>query len=255
MNVESNNEVLKAVKKGNVLKLTMNRVKQRNALNSALKKALIDALNNASSDPEIKAVILTAAGEKAFSAGQDLKEGLSMPIEEIESEIYELYRTLYYFPKPLIAAVNGAAAGGGFALCLLSDFRVADKSCTFSMPEINVALPCVNGSTFLMRLLGEARTMDFVLRGRLLTATEAYDWGILTEIVEEGDLIEKAWRLADQLVEKSSMAYSINKLWIRGLDEFDWEKTKKYFKRSIKELTDSGELYKYMAKFGAKPKD
>lgn len=246
---QANPSILLSQVQNGILILTLNRAERKNALNHELKVALTGKLQEAQADPRVKAVILTGSGRDVFCAGQDLQEIAYLPKEQIETEIAALYRTAYSFPKPLVAAVNGAATGGGFMLALSCDFRIAVPGCRFAMPEINVALPCVNGATILFELIGGAKTADLVLRGRFLNSEEALQWGLLTEVVLPGELLEKAVILAEELGMKSPAAYEVNKRWLRLLAGEYWEKAAAFFPKAYAEMERTGEPQRYIQMF------
>lgn len=246
---QTNPSILLSQVQNGILILTLNRAERKNALNHELKVALTGKLQEAQADPQVKAVILTGSGSDVFCAGQDLQEIAHLPKEQIEAEIAALYRTAYNFPKPLVAAVNGAATGGGLMLVLSCDFRIAVPGCRFAMPEINVALPCVNGATILFELIGGAKAADLVLRGRFINSEEALQWGLLTEVVLPGELLEKAVRLAGELGMKSPAAYEVNKRWLRMLAAEYWGKAAAFFPKAHAEMERTGEPQRYIQMF------
>ena len=182
-------EVLTA-RDGAVLTITLNRPEVFNALNVPLHAALADALAEAG-DPSIRAVVITGAG-KGFCAGQDLKEFQERPAsiqERLEQTYHPNIRAIRALEKPVLAAVNGAAAGAGLSLACACDLRIAADSATFVPGFIGIGLiPDAGGSYFVRRLLGTARAFDWMTTNKRLTAAEAHAWGLVNEVVEADDL-------------------------------------------------------------------
>ncbi|MDX6409673.1 MAG: 2-(1,2-epoxy,2-dihydrophenyl)acetyl-CoA isomerase [Gaiellaceae bacterium] len=188
-------------RQGAVLTITLNRPDVLNAFNAAMHKGLAAALKEARA-PEIRAVVVTGAG-RGFCVGQDLTELRDAPAD-IGSRLRETYhpnvlavRTL---EKPVIAAVNGAAAGAGMSFACACDLRIAADSAAFVPAFINIGLvPDSGGSYFVTRILGPARAFEWLASGRKLTAVEAHAWGLVSEVVEAGALADRAAELADHL--------------------------------------------------------
>ena len=188
-------------REGAVLTITLNRPDVLNAINREMHEGLRDALKQARAD-DVRAVIVTGAG-RGFCVGQDLTE-----FREAPTDIADRLRR-YYHPnveairaleKPVIAAVNGAAAGAGLSLACACDLRIASESATFVPAFINIGLvPDSGGSFFVHRLLGYARAFEWMTSGRRLSAAEARDWGLVGEIVEDERLATRAAELAAEL--------------------------------------------------------
>ena len=182
-------EVLTA-RDGAVLTITLNRPEVFNAFNAALHAQLADALSEAA-DASVRAVVITGAG-KGFSSGQDLKEFGEMP-ESIQERLEQTYhpniRAIRALEKPVLAAVNGPAAGAGLSLACACDLRIAADSATFVPGFIGIGLvPDSGGSYFVRRLLGTARAFDWMTTNRRLTAAEAHEWDLVNEVVEAEEL-------------------------------------------------------------------
>src|SRR6266545_3700159 len=186
---------------GAVLTVTLNRPEVLNAFNAAMHKALAAALKEAA-DAEVRAVVLTGAG-RGFCVGQDLTE-----FREAAGDIGARLRGQYHpsvlavrrLEKPVIAAVNGAAAGAGLSIACACDLRIAAASASFVPAFINVGLiPDSGGSYFVTRLLGYARAFEWMTSGRKLSAAEAHAWGLVSEVVEDADLAARTADLAGQL--------------------------------------------------------
>ena len=180
--------------------LKIDRPKRLNALSRATLYGLGKLGAELVADPTVRAIVVTGAGERAFCAGADLKERRGMNNEDIREQV-GLYRSelgvLDNSPKPVVAAINGAAFGGGLELAMVCDLRVAVSSAKLGLPETTLAIiPGAGGTQRLGRLIGEGRATEMICLGRRLTAQEALDWGLINRIVPEGeDLLEHtvAW--------------------------------------------------------------
>lgn len=187
-------------RRGPVGILTIDRPARLNALSRATLHGLGRLGAELVGDSDIHAIIVTGAGERAFCAGADLKERRSMDNEDIRSQV-GLYRSelgvLDNSPKPVIAAINGAAFGGGLELAMVCDLRVAVASAKLGLPETTLAIiPGAGGTQRLGRLIGEGRATEMICLGRRLTAEEALSWGLINRVVpEDADLLEDtiAW--------------------------------------------------------------
>jgi 2-(1,2-epoxy-1,2-dihydrophenyl)acetyl-CoA isomerase len=171
---------------GAVFTITLNRPDVLNAFNAAMHQALAAALEDAS-DPSVRAVVLTGAG-RGFCVGQDLTEFREAPGdigERLRSNYHPNVLAIRRLEKPVIAAVNGAAAGAGLSIACACDLRVAADSASFVPAFINIGLvPDSGGTYFLTHLLGSARAFEWMASGRRLTAAEADAWGLVSEVVE-----------------------------------------------------------------------
>jgi 2-(1,2-epoxy-1,2-dihydrophenyl)acetyl-CoA isomerase len=198
---------------GAVLTITLNRPDVLNAFNAALHAALAAALKDAR-DPEIRAVVVTGAG-RGFCVGQDLTE-----FREAEGDIADRLRASYHpnvlavraLEKPVIAAVNGPAAGAGLSFACACDIRIAADSATFVPAFVNIGLvPDSGGTFFISRLLGPARASEWMSSGRRVTAVEAQAWGLVSEVVEADNLAERAAELAATLAAMPTRAIGMTK--------------------------------------------
>jgi 2-(1,2-epoxy-1,2-dihydrophenyl)acetyl-CoA isomerase len=186
---------------GAVLTITLNRPDVLNAFNAAMHTGLAAALMEARG-ADVRAVVITGAG-RGFCVGQDLTE-FREAAGDIGSRLRETYHpnvlAVRALEKPVIAAVNGAAAGAGMSFACACDLRIAADSASFVPAFINIGLvPDSGGSYFVTRLLGYARAFEWMTSGRKLTSAEAQAWGLVSEVVEDDDLAARAADLADQL--------------------------------------------------------
>jgi methylglutaconyl-CoA hydratase len=199
---------------GRVATITLNRPDKRNAISYELIEDLLAALEEVAKASAL-VLILTGAG-KAFCSGMDLENlkdliGRSREQSQKDSQIMaRLFRTLYDFPKPTIAAVNGAAIAGGTGLATLCDFTLAVPDAKFGYTEVKIGFVPAIVSAFLLRQVGEKIARDLLLTGRLFDAEEAKRIGLVTEIVPAENLVARARELAGQLMENSpaSLVYT-----------------------------------------------
>ncbi|MFJ3822454.1 2-cyclohexenylcarbonyl CoA isomerase [Streptomyces nodosus] len=200
--------------------ITLNRPEAMNALNVAAKVALRDAAQEAAADDGVRAILLTAAGDRAFCVGQDLKEHIGvLQAQEpdsgggVMSTVREHYnpivRALAHAPKPVVAAVNGIAAGAGFGFALAADHRIVADTAAFNTSFAGVALTADSGISWtLPRVVGPSRAADLLLFPRSIDARQAYEWGIANRLVPLAELRAEAEKTARSLAEGPTLAYA-----------------------------------------------
>jgi len=212
---------------GGIATITLNRPEKRNAISYQLIDDLLRALGEVKSS-NAQVLILTGAG-KAFCSGMDLDNLKALtgrtPEQNLEDsrKMASLFRALYDFPKPTIAAVNGAAVAGGTGLATLCDFTLAVPDAKFGYTEVRIGFIPAIVSTFLLRQVGEKVARDLLLTGRLFDAQEALRIGLTNEIVPAENLLERARALAAQLMENSpvSLAHTKRLLSSHTQDDLD----------------------------------
>ncbi|EHR49231.1 enoyl-CoA hydratase/carnithine racemase [Saccharomonospora marina XMU15] len=208
-------DVLRREDAGGVRTLTLNRPKAYNSLTVELKESLLRELRQAASEDEVRALVLTGAG-KAFCAGQDLKEhigklraGDDSPLRTVSEHYNPIVKTIVDMPKPVIAAVNGPAAGAGAALAYAADLRIAASSANFMMAFAKVGLGPDSGASWtLQRLIGYGRALELMLLARTVESEEALRIGLVSEVVADEDLAARAHELAAGLAVGPTAAYS-----------------------------------------------
>ena len=182
-----------------MLTITLNRPDVLNALNREVHQGIFDALGRAKTDESVRAVLITGAG-RGFCVGQDLQEfasGAGDVAENLRQNYHRNVLAIRALEKPVIAAVNGAAAGAGMSLALACDVRIAARSASFVPAFIKIGLIPDSGGTWLVRrLLGAARAFEWLTTGRRLGADEARDWGLVSEVVEDAELPERMHEVA-----------------------------------------------------------
>src|SRR6202790_81324 len=189
---------------GEIAKITLNRPDKRNAITTTMISEILTALDVIEKSHS-RVVILTGAG-KCFCAGIDL-EMLAAIAQQSPSEnqedsrrIAKMLRRIWSYPRPLIAAVNGAAYAGGCGIATLCDFTLATPEAKFGYTEVKIGFLPAIVSVFLPRQLGEKRARDLLLTGRMITAAEAKEFGLVSEVVPAERLMDRAHELADQLI-------------------------------------------------------
>jgi 2-(1,2-epoxy-1,2-dihydrophenyl)acetyl-CoA isomerase len=199
---------------GSVATITLNRPESRNSLNVAAKTELLAAVRRATDDEQIRAVILTGEG-RAFCSGQDLREhaeGLAAggdPLETVRAHYNPLINAITTMPKPVIAAVNGVAAGAGAALAFACDFRLAARSARLLMAFASVGLGPDSGSSWtLQRLAGPARAAELLMLAEPIDAERAAGFGLLHRVVADDELATEAAGLAARLAAGPTAAYA-----------------------------------------------
>src|SRR3954467_8287829 len=202
--------------RGAVALLTFNRPDKLNALNYALIDKLMALLDQVEDDASVHVVILTGAGDRAFSAGADIHEfsesirqGPDAAAKAFVRRGQAMTSRLEAFPKPVIAAVNGIAFGGGCEIAEAVHLAVASERASFAKPEINIGIPPTFGGTQrLPRLAGRKRALEFLLTGDPFTPQRAYELGLVNWVVPHGDLLPAALELAGRILRHSSVAAS-----------------------------------------------
>jgi 2-(1,2-epoxy-1,2-dihydrophenyl)acetyl-CoA isomerase len=197
---------------GGVLTITLNRPDVLNAFNGALHQALRAALHEAEAD-DVRAVVITGAG-RGFCAGQDLKEfGESPNIgDTLRATYHPNILAIRSLPKPVIAAVNGVAAGAGVSLACSCDIRIASDTAFFAPGFIGIGLiPDAGGSFHIQRILGTPRAFEWMASNRRLTAAEAHAWGIVSEVVEADAFARRTQELAQEWAAKPTRAVAMTK--------------------------------------------
>lgn len=197
-------------KKENVALLTINRPEGLNALNTSVLEALSDALDKLAADGDVRALVVTGAGDRAFVAGADIGEMSELSQEQAATFArvgHEAMNKLAAFPAPTIAAVNGFALGGGFELALSCDLMIASAKARFAFPETGLGItPGFGGTQRLARLAGPMVACDLIFTGRRLNAEQAQALGIVTEVTEVETLIDRAFEIANAIAAKAPIA-------------------------------------------------
>ncbi len=211
----SNFESINIYRQGGAAKLELNRPERMNAWNKSLGLELRDAIADLGTDSEVRAVLITGAG-RAFSSGADLRDGTD-PTPEGHPDVYSVLTERYHpiitgirsMPKPVVAAVNGAAAGIGLSLALACDLVVAAESSYFLLAFVNIGLVPDGGSSLLVpSRIGFARAAELALLGERLPAAKALDWGLINRVWPDAELMPKAEELVAKMADGPTRSYA-----------------------------------------------
>lgn len=203
--------------------MTLNRPEAANALSIKMLEQLRDAVAACKFDRSVRCIVVTGAGEKAFCAGADLKERAGMDMNQVRrtvSLIRESINDVEALPQPVIAAVNGAAVGGGMELALACDIRIASETATFALTETSLGIiPGAGGTQRLPRLIGKGRAKELIFTARKIDAKEAWDMGLVEVVAPPESLLDKALEIAGQIVRNAPIAVAEAKFAIdKGCD-------------------------------------
>jgi enoyl-CoA hydratase len=193
--------------------ITVNRPDKLNALNAGTVRQLDELLREVRHDGDVRAVVLTGAGEKAFVAGADIAELATMgPIDgvEVSRAGQDTFRMLERMPKPVIAAINGFALGGGLELALACHIRIASTRAKFGLPEVRLGIiPGYGGTVRLPRLVGRGRALELMLTGEMIDAAEAHRIGLVNRVEEPENLLAAARAMAQKMIANGPIAIAL----------------------------------------------
>ena len=237
-----------------VATITLNRPDRLNTLSPQMLDELERALGSLERDDDVRCVIVTGSGDRAFSAGADLTAfsdiGKAFKVWRFSRRAEEVMNRLANFPKPTIASLNGYAFGGGLELALACDFRIAAKRAKVGQTEINLGLvPGAGGSQRLIRILGEAKAKELVMLGARLTADEAVGMGLLTKVVENEALEAEARALAERLAKGPPVAMQLVKLLLNRGGGMDIDAATEFEALAFGLVTSSEDIYEGLQAF------
>jgi len=202
-------------KKNGVAWITLNRPEVLNAQNDQMREELTSALEDARDDDDVSVIVITGAGDQAFSAGADISEfPTRTPVDLIKRRgrmrVIELIRNI---PKPVIAAVNGYALGGGCELAMACDIIIASENATFGQPEIRVGvIPGGGGTQMLPQLIGEKMAKELIFTGRSISAQELYRLGMVNRVVPQDRLVKEVNDFVEVLLRRSPIILALAKM-------------------------------------------
>ncbi len=234
---------------------TLNKPEKLNAWDAPMRNELKRVLEDFNADTALRAVILTGAGDRAFSAGQDLEETQAFTSGE-EGEAWFLswrafYDTVRGLSKPCIAALNGLAAGSAFQFAMLTDVRVAHPGVRMGQPEINSGIPSVLGPMLMNQRLGLSRTIELTLTGRMMDAEECRRIGLIHYLVPQDQVMAKAREVAALLAAKPAIAMRLNRQRFREVTQPAFDEAFEAGRAIEREAYASGEPQEMMARFFA----
>lgn len=216
-----------------IARITINRPKQLNALNRETIGELSTALGQLEENKEVRAIIMTGSGEKAFVAGADIKEFYQYSVAEgksLSADGHELlFNKVENMNKPVIAAINGFALGGGLELAMSCHIRVASHNAKMGLPEVSLGvIPGYGGTQRLAQLAGKGRAFQLITSAEMISAETAHEWGLVNHVSTQVELLDKCEKLAQKIIRNSPVAISsairaINAGFSEGVDGFQKE--------------------------------
>ncbi|MGH9639243.1 MAG: enoyl-CoA hydratase/isomerase family protein [Bryobacteraceae bacterium] len=236
-------------REGRVLHLRLNRSEKRNALNTEMCAAIADAVQAAQDDPRTGCILLSAAG-KAFSAGMDLDE--AMHGADLESVHEDLFTMGVNSLKPIVVSVNGAALGGGLGLVAQGHIAIASEEATFGLTEIRLGLWPFLIYRSVAAALGERRTLELSLTGRVFLAQDALNWGLVHQVCPATEAADRAYAIARDLAQTSPAAIAEGMRYWRESRNKSWKEAGELASLLRKKLFASGDLREGYAAFKEK---
>ena len=240
---------------GEIAIITLNRPHALNALDEPMREGLEAALLATKADPEVATVVLTGAGDRAFSAGQDLETARNFTADTIGDHfrrLGRLYQAIRDLDKPSVVALNGLAAGFGFQASLHADVRVGHPGVRMSQPEVEAGIPSVVGMWIMREVLGLARAIDMSLTCRMVPADECLEWGLIDYLVPAEEVMPKALAVARELAAKPRLAFAASKQRMRALTQPGYDETIEAATRIQPQAYASGEPQRIAAAFLAR---
>ncbi len=237
---------------GEVAVVTLNRPEVLNAWHSAMRVEITEAMGRLNADSAVKAIVITGAGDRAFSAGQDLNETKTFDATRAGEWIEEwrrMYSAIRALDKPLIAALNGVAAGSAFQVALLADVRVGHAGVRMGQPEINSGIASTLGPWLMREMIGLSRTIELTLSGRMMDAAECHAIGLIHKLVPKDHVAAASLDLARDLAAKPAVAMRLDKRRFREVTEEGFNDALDSGIRIQKESYASGEPQRVMEKF------
>ncbi len=203
-------QILSEVKE-NILYITINRAQKLNALNKEVLTELADAIRFATNTEEVRGILLTGAGEKAFVAGADISEFQNYTLAEgkdlAKKGQQNVFDAIENCPKPVVAAINGFALGGGLELAMACHIRIASDNAKLGLPEVTLGLiPGYGGTQRLTRLIGKGRAIEMITTADMITAEKAATNGLVNEVVPQAELLAKAEEILNKIKQRAPLA-------------------------------------------------
>ncbi|MCK6453719.1 MAG: enoyl-CoA hydratase/isomerase family protein [Alphaproteobacteria bacterium] len=235
--------------------VTLNRPDRLNAWDGPMRQQVKEAIERLDADPAVRAIVLTGAGDKAFSAGQDLNETEKFTGGEDGRAWFNSWRDFYdslrRASKPCVAALNGVAAGSAFQFAMLCDVRVGHAGTRMGQPEINAGIPSVLGPMLMIERLGLSRAIELTLSGRMMGAAECRQIGLIHHLAPRRQVLKKAIAVARELAAKPPNAMRLNRQRFREVTQPAFDEAFQNGQRIQYEAYASGEPQAAMARFFA----
>jgi enoyl-CoA hydratase/carnithine racemase len=206
--------------------ITLNRPEAMNAINGSMRDALIEMLRALGDDASVRAAVITGAGERAFSSGQDLEEAAQFSQAGVTTWLTHqraMFQAFREFEKPIVAAFNGVTAGAGFQIGLLCDARVGYAQMRIGQPEVRAGLASIIGSYFMNQYLPLGRNVELSLSGKLISGKEAYDWALLSRLAQREEVLSIATQIAEDIAAQPPLAVALTKRRFRETTQADFD--------------------------------
>lgn len=235
-----------------IAQLTLHRPERLNAWHAPMRAELLSLLAALDADDSVGAIVLTGAGDRAFSAGQDLAETEGFEAASVAGWMDEwdrLYGSIRWLTKPIVAALNGVAAGSAFQVALLCDVRVGHAGSRMGQPEIDAGIPSILGPWIMLEMLGRSRTIELVLTGRMMEAEEAHAVGLIHHLVARDEVVPRALEVAASLAAKPRIAMRLNRQRFAEVNEAGFQEALTAARRISAEAFASGEPQAMMTRF------
>lgn len=232
--------------------VTLNRPERMNAVNDVLRGQLIDALGRLNAATDVRAIVLTGAGERAFCAGQDLDEAAAVTWQQIVPWLNRqraMYQAVRDLDKPCVAAVRGVAAGAGFQLALCADWRLTTSDSRWGQPEVKAGLASIVGSYLMTLHVGHTHNVQMSLSGELISGQRAYEIGLVTALCGEDALMANALERARTLAALPATAVRLSKQRLRAMTQPGFDDACVAGIRAQLECYADGEPQRVMAAF------
>jgi enoyl-CoA hydratase/carnithine racemase len=239
-------------RRGELAVITLNRPESLNAVNRALRSAMIAALKQANADAAVRAVVLAGAGDRAFCSGQDLAESVEYTMDDIDrwlTEQHAMYQAVRDLDKPCVAAWNGVAAGAGYQIGLCADLRVGYPELKLGQPEIKAGLASIVGSYMMTLHLGLSQNQQLSITGELISGQRGYELGVINYLVPRDEVLSKAVAVAQELTRLGATALKLTKRRFRELTRPGFDAALEAAKRIQREAYASGEPQAAMKRF------
>jgi enoyl-CoA hydratase/carnithine racemase len=206
--------------------ITLNRPEAMNAINGSMRDALIKMLRALGDDASVRAAVITGAGERAFSSGQDLEEAAQFSQAGVATWLMHqraMFQAFREFEKPIVAAFNGVTAGAGFQIGLLCDARVGYAEMRIGQPEVRAGLASIIGSYFMSQYLPLGLNVELSLSGKLISGKEAYDWALLSRLAPREEVLSIATQIAEDIAAQPPLAVALTKRRFRETTQADFD--------------------------------
>jgi enoyl-CoA hydratase/carnithine racemase len=220
----------------NIARFTINREPQRNAISLDTIALFVKYLDEASTDPDVRVILITGSGERAFCSGADLANAVDGKIEKGFKSYAGLLKKLAGYPKPVVARINGACMAGGMGLMLACDMVIAKNEATFGTPEVNVGLWPMMIGALIFRNAMKKKAMEMVLLGQMLSAREAQGMGMVTRVVANEKLDEEIYKILGILSEKSPIGMRLGKEAFYAMDTMNFEEALDFLSSKLVEI-------------------